>query len=330
MSASPLRILVLLLAFAPSATAETLVEGIAAQVGNDIILASEVLEISAPVEERMRQAGAPAAEVALVRGQALDRLIEGRLLSSVVERLELSAGREEVDNAIAAIADGNGLTVDQLLDSIASHGLSVEEYRSKIQDEIERSKVVGAMVRSRVKVTDAEVRAAYDERFGNQRSGGEEIHLRHILVMTKEEGPTKRSAAEACAIANEGLVELDAQRTSFEMLAQQISDQNPETGGDLGWIHRDDLAAWMSTTVIDLEPGDISVVVEMPFGCNILQVVDRREFTPIDFETAAPELSNMIYQQKTEVEYTKWLDVLRGQTYIERKGVFAASNRLGG
>ena len=37
-----------------------LVEGIAAQVGNQIVLASEVFEMSAPIEERMKKAGASA------------------------------------------------------------------------------------------------------------------------------------------------------------------------------------------------------------------------------------------------------------------------------
>ena len=93
---------------------ERLVESVAAQVGNEIVLQSEVMELAAPIEERMRQAGAPEAEIAMVRRQALERLIETKLLSSVVERLELSASREEVDEAIAAIAGENGLSVEQL------------------------------------------------------------------------------------------------------------------------------------------------------------------------------------------------------------------------
>jgi hypothetical protein len=43
----------------PAAAAERLVEGIAAQVGGEIILVSEVMEMAGPVEERMRAAGAP-------------------------------------------------------------------------------------------------------------------------------------------------------------------------------------------------------------------------------------------------------------------------------
>lgn len=315
-------------AIAAPAGTERLIEGVAAQVGNQIILVSEVFEMSAPIEERMRAAGAPESEVAMVRREALERLIEGQLLSSVVERLELSADREEIDSAIAAIAQENGLSLDQLLQSIQSHGLAIDEYREKIRGEIERSNVVNAMVRSRVQISDEEVRAFYDERFGSQREGGEELQIRHILVLA--DGPQKRSPAEACRLAREAREQVTAGETGFSEIAARVSDMNPEQGGDLGWMHAGDLAGWMSDAIRTLQPGEISPVIEMPFGCNVLQLVDRREFEPIAFSQAESQIRNAIFQQKTEIEYTKWLDVLRAQTYIERKGAFASTGGLGG
>lgn len=306
----------------PARAAELLIEGIAAQVGNDIVLASEVLEFSAPIEERMRQAGSPPGEIAAMRRDALERLIETKLLSSVVERLELAADREEVDAAIAAIAEDNGLTIEQLLTSVTSHGLTLEEYRGKIRDEIERSKVVNAMVRSRVQLEGEEVRALYEERFGDQRDGGTEVYVRHLLVLP--DGRSASSADQACDVAAAARVEISGGETDFPSVARRVSDLNPERGGDLGWIHRADLAAWMSDIIESMQPGQLSEVIRMPFGCNLLELVDRREFQPISFEQAEPQLRNYLFQQKTEIEYTKWLDVLREQTFIERKGAFGS------
>ena len=306
----------------PARAAELLIEGIAAQVGNDIVLASEVLEFSAPIEERMRQAGSPPGEIAAMRRDALERLIETKLLSSVVERLELAADREEVDAAIAAIAEDNGLTIEQLLTSVTSHGLTLEEYRGKIRDEIERSKVVNAMVRSRVQLDGEEVRALYEERFGDQRDGGTEVYVRHLLVLP--DGRSASSADQACDVAAAARVEISGGETDFPSVARRVSDLNPERGGDLGWIHRADLAAWMSDIIESMQPGQLSEVIRLPFGCNLLELVDRREFQPISFEQAEPQLRNYLFQQKTEIEYTKWLDVLREQTFIERKGAFGS------
>jgi peptidyl-prolyl cis-trans isomerase SurA len=302
---------------------EKLVESVAAQVGNEIVLQSEVMELAAPIEERMRQAGAPEAEIAMVRRQALERLIETKLLSSVVERLELSASREEVDEAIAAIAGENGLSVEQLLASVASHGLAIDEYREKIRGEIERSKVIGAMVRSRVQIEEEEIRALYEEQFSDQRSGGEEVYVRHLVVLT-EGGFEPRSLDAACDLARAARARIESGEVDFTQVAQRLSDMNAQRGGDLGWMHREELAPWMAQRVDAMQPGDLSAVIEMPFGCNLLELVDRREFRPVTFADAEPQLRSILYQRKTESEYVKWLDVLREQTFIERKGAFAA------
>jgi peptidyl-prolyl cis-trans isomerase SurA len=303
----------------PARAAETLVEGIAAQVGNDIVLVSEVMEIARPVEERMREAGAPESEVQKVRRDALDRLIEGKLLTSVVERLELGAEREEIDSAVAAIAEDNGLTTEELYKSIQSHGLSVDEYRKKIQGEIERSKVVNAMVRSRVEVTQDELQALYDERFSKQPTGGEEVYLRHIVV--RNSGGAAASSAEACTRIATARTEVES-GIDFQEVARRTTEMNPEREGDLGWIHDSELASWMDSAIEGLSPGQMTPPIEMPFGCNLLELVDRRPFKAVTFEEAQPQLRNLLFQQKTEAEYVKWIDVLRKQTHIERKGSF--------
>lgn len=309
-----------LLATVPSAAEERLVEGIAAQVGGEIILVSEVMEMAGPVEERMRAAGAPEQEVARLRTDALERLIEGKLLMSVVDRLELGAEREEIDNAISAIAEDNGITQQELIDSISSHGLGIDEYRNKIKGEIERSKVVNAMVRSRVQIRDDEVKELFDEQFADQPTGGEEVYLRHIVVTPK--GSKAATNAEACALVGEARSRIEAGELEFGAVAQRVTDMNPERAGELGWIHRKDLAAWMSDRIESMEPGELSQVIEMPFGCNLLQFVDRREYQNVSYEAAEPQLRNVLFQRKTEEEYIKWLDLLRGQTHIERKGPF--------
>ncbi len=314
--------ILLLSSATPADAAEAHVEGIAAQVGNDIVLLSEVIEVSSPIEKRMREAGAPDAEIQKVRGEALERLIEGKLLSSVVERLELTAEPEEIDAAVAAIAEDNGITTEELYRSIQSHGLSVEEYRKKIQGEIERSKVVNAMVRSRVEVTQEELRTLYNERYSKQPSGGEEVYIRHIVV--RNGGPTATTNAEACVRIELARTEIVSGHADFEAVAKRFTEMNPEREGDLGWIHSSELASWMASAIANLKPGELTPAIEMPFGCNLLELVDRRPFKPVTFEEAQPQLRNLLFQQKTEAEYVKWIDVLRQQTHVEKKGSFAS------
>jgi peptidyl-prolyl cis-trans isomerase SurA len=318
--------LLALLACSPALAREQLLDGVAAQVGNSVVLHSEVIELSGPVEQRLRDAGRPDSEIMRIRSDALQRLIEARLMEEVVRRLELGVTDAEVDAAIASIAQDNGLTVEQLTQSVTSHGLTLDEYRGKIKSEIERSKVLNALVRSQVHVEPEEVKALYEERYGRQRSGGQEIHVRHLVVLIRE---GVRDEEAACKLVADARAEIMRGNAGFQQKAREISDANAQRGGDMGWIHLEDVAGWMAPVITDLGDGGISEVIANRFGCNLLQVVERRGFEAITLEEATPALSNELMMQKTEAEYVKWVDTIRTQTYIELKGRYAEASRVG-
>ena len=316
---------IVLLQSANLSAEEILVDGIAAQVGDQLVLASEIEEIARPVIERMRAAGVPEDQILQMRKDALERLIESRLIDVVVQQLELGASKSEVDDAIASIARDTGLSLGQLAESVAGYGMAFEDYRLKIKSEIERDKVLNSMVRSKVQVPDSEIVALYEKRFGNQPGGGEEVHLRHIMVGF--DANSVMSGDSACRRVTTAREQIVSGQKSFEEVAQEISDANPENGGELGWIHLDDLAGWMASDLLNMNQANpISRVIDMPFGCNLLELVERRTFRPVMIEDARPQLERELFRTKTGEEYTRWVNALRERTFIERKGIYAASS----
>lgn len=305
----------------PSEATEMLVDGIAAQVGHRYVLVSEVESLARPVAERMRTAGAPASEIFKMRNEALGRLIEEKLIEGVVARLEMEASQQEIDNTIRGIAADNGLTVDQLKASVESHGLTMAEYRSKLKGELERSRVLNALVRSRIRIEADELELAYLERYGDQRQGGEQVNVRHIMVGAGE--GTGRDERTACQIAQDAADQIRAGKVEFGEMARRTTEMNPEQAGELGWYHTDEIAPWMSTTVAAMEEGDVSDAIPMPFGCNVIQLAGRRTYSPVSLQQAEPQLREEISRHKMEKEYMTWLETVRKQTYIARKGIFA-------
>lgn len=305
---------------------EVVVDGIAAQVGSDIVLVSEVMGLAGPVEERMREAGAEEVEIVKLRAEILDRLIERKLVQQVVRRAELEATNAEVDAAIAGIAQENGITVEEVVTSVEAQGLSFSQYKERIRGEIEQMKVINGMVRSRVRVDEGEVRALYDQKYGEQPEGGEEVRLRHILL-TFPEGAKAADRRSVCGRVSGALARIRAGE-SFETVAGELSEVNPELGGEVGWLHLGSVAAWMSPVKEMNRPGQVSEVIETPFGCNILQMVERREWEPIRYDEAKDALWSQLYEQRTGDEYVEFIEKLRAQTYIERKGLFADAARL--
>src|SRR5262249_57017479 len=92
----------------------------------------------------------------------------------------LEVGDSDVDNAIEGIAKDNGLSLDQLRASLTAHGVRWDEYRERIKSEIERQKVINAMVGSQITVDESELHAAYPELYADQPPGGQEAHINPI------------------------------------------------------------------------------------------------------------------------------------------------------
>jgi len=318
--------LAIAIAASPANSAEQrTADGIAAQVGNEIVLVSEVMDRVAPMEARLREQNAPPIEIAKLRAAGLEKLIEARLIDQIVERGELYATDEEVTLTVESIATENGLTVEELYKSVQAQGLSLQEYRDEIKKGIEHQKVIRGAVASKITVDEAEVRSLYAERFSDQPTSGEIVHLRQILLTFGAVAPEDK--ASVCKAVHQAKRRINAGE-AFEKIAAEISEVAPAEGGDIGWLHTDSVASWMTALIDPISDGETSDVVELPFGCSLLKLVERRQFEPVSFDDAETELSVEIYQRHLEREFRKWMEKLREQTYIERKGAYASMTSL--
>jgi len=302
------------------ASAEQLSDGIAAQVGSDIVLLSEVMEVAAPTAARARAAGAGPAELRELHEDVLDQMIERALIRQVVKRAEIGASDAEVDEAIAGIARENGITPEQIQQSVEAQGMPYGLYRERIRGEIEHARVLNDVVAARVRVSDEELRTLYDEQLAKTPEGGEELDLRLIVVTRENDEPEAKAAACAAVAAARARI---VAGEPFEAVAREVSESNPEQGGAQGWVHESQLARWMRPAVEGLQPGGLSERVESDFGCGLVKVEDRRAFVPLGFEQAKPRLHQRVAEQRMAEEYKKFIEKLRSQTYIEKKGVFA-------
>ena len=314
---------VALLAASTASPDEILVDGIAALVGEDVVLFSEVIAMVAEGEQQMRAGGVGEEQIAMLRAQGLERMIEDKLIRAEVKRMELYTSDEEIDETIAMIARDNGLTPEQLEESVRAKNMDFEDYREQIKEKIEHQRVLQVALVPRIEIEETAVRRLYDQRFKDQPDGGNQVHLRHLLVPV---GPGKDVDA-ACAEVSTAAERIAAGET-FESVASEVSVAAPEQGGDIGWLHASSLAGWMAELVAKLEPGEVSPVNRQPFGCNLLKLVERRAFEKTSYETAMPQLYREIQQMMMESEYVAWMEELRTHIFIQRYGYFADAAKL--
>jgi peptidyl-prolyl cis-trans isomerase SurA len=205
--------------------------------------------------------------------------------------------------------------------TIEAQGLSWDAYRARLGEEIVQQKVVSGMVRSRVTVDDKEVEETYQKRFGNQPTTGEEVHLEHIAVGSRDDKPASKKAA--CDRVRAALSRVRAGQ-DFLAVAGEVSEGSP----DLGWVHWNTLAPWMQEAIDRMQPGQVTDVLELPVGCAVLRLVGRREVQPVSYEEAKEKVRMALFEEKFQKEYEAFLERLRKQTYVERKGAFADTGQV--
>lgn len=302
-----------------AARAERLVDGIAAQVGSQVVLISEVREAAAPTELRARAQGATDEDIRELYFDVLEEMIERALIRQVVQRAEIGATDAEVDQAIADIARENQLSLDALRASVEAQGMPYGLYRERIRGEIEHARVINDLVASKARVEEKELRELYDREIAKQPQGGDELFLRVLVLTPRGEEPGAREVA--CA-------ELDAVRARvaagepFEAVARALTETSPEAKGSQAWVHESEVASWMRATVETLPEGAVSGRVDTEFGCGMVQLAEKRSFVPKTYEQAREALYRRVFDERLAAEYKKLIDKLRAQTYVERKGVF--------
>ncbi|HEX6924389.1 MAG TPA: peptidylprolyl isomerase [Longimicrobiaceae bacterium] len=105
---------------------------------------------------------------------------------------------------------------------------------------------------------------------------GVEVRARHILLRPPPEAtPEQRDSVRALA---ESLRQRAQQGEDFAELARQYSqDGSAQRGGDLDYFGRGRMVAPFEEAAFALQPGEISEVVETPFGYHVIKVEDRRQ-----------------------------------------------------
>jgi peptidyl-prolyl cis-trans isomerase SurA len=261
-----------LLAGSFSAFAQQPLDRIAAVVDEDIILQSELDRAVANIRGQYagREAQLPPADV--LQRQVLERLILIRLQSSRAASTGMRISDEEVDNAVANIANQNKLTVDQLRAQLLKDGLSYGDFRNSLRDEIVVQRLRQRFAQGRISVSDAEVDAA----LAAQAGGSTQYRLAHILVALPEGATAEQITTGQRKIEGiKGL--LDRSEMEFSAAAVRYSDSpNALEGGNLGWRALDQIPTSFSGTIRSMQIGQVIGPIRGPSGFQLIRLEETR------------------------------------------------------
>ncbi len=153
-----------------------------------------------------------------------------------------------------------------------------------------------------------------NKRGGNGPASITQTRARHILVKVNEVVSESEARRKLEAVRERIVNGLD-----FAEQARLYSqDGSASKGGDLGWLSPGDTVPEFERAMDELKTGELSPVVQSPFGMHLIQVQERRE-RDVSAERQRAVARQAIRERKLDEAYQDWLRQLRDRTYIENR-----------
>jgi parvulin-like peptidyl-prolyl isomerase len=266
--------------------------------------------------------------VTTFKKMALQNLILNSLVKQEADKLKIAVTEAELGEAYNMHVSQLG-GEKSLNEQLSKIGLSRDDFKSELRDQLLRDKLITAISGNKAEVTEEQARAYYEKNPG-QFDRPEEVRARHILVSADPvqiqndarqlnknasdqeiDKQIKATIAEKRKKAEQLYTEVKAKPNKFEDIAKKSSDDKGSAvnGGDLGYFSYDLMVPPFSEAAFKTKPGQIhEKIVESPFGFHIIQVVDRRAPETRKFEDVKTQIVTYLKNQRKNQLMEAWLE----------------------
>ena len=132
----------------------------------------------------------------------------------------------------------------------------------------------------------------------------ERVRLRQILVEDRE---TVQRALE----------ELRAGEDFGEVARRYSRDSAGKTGGVQGELSRDELPAMFADTIFELEPGEVSDIVEAEYGLHLFQVMERLPAEVLSLELVDEEIRRRLRERAADARLDRLVKEARNRYPVQ-------------
>jgi peptidyl-prolyl cis-trans isomerase SurA len=301
-----MRLLLLVVCLSSLAVRAELVDRVAAVVNSDIIALSEVEARAAPELARLRGEPDPVRRGelrALLIKRILDGLIGEKLMDAQVRDLNIDVSEAEIDLGVDDVKRQNNVEGAQFEQLLAQEGYTIPAFRTFMKKHLSKLKLVNLKVRSKVKVTDEDLKAEY-AKLSRDETQDFEVRARHVLVQVQPKA-TPEQVEQARLKAEQLMAEAKKPGVDFAALAKAKSEgPSASDGGDLGFFKRGVMVAEFDKVAFGLPIGGISEPVRTKFGWHVIKVEERRSAPARPYE----EVRDMLRDRLTRVQLEKYTD----------------------
>jgi peptidyl-prolyl cis-trans isomerase C len=217
----------------------------------------------------------------------IERLVNTRLLMMFLARQQLPVSPEKIDTAVEEMKQNLKREGQDLATALVQNGISMDSIRKQLEDRLRWAEYL------KKNATEATLRKYVSDH--RDLFGGTQIRASHILIRVEPDAPAadKEKAKQKLLQVKK---DIEGGTITFAAAANKFSQDEANSGGAGGDLDYFTLTSGYVEEFTDvafkLKKGVISDPVETPFGYHLIQVTDRKEGKPVDFE------QNKIYIQQ--------------------------------
>lgn len=236
--------------------------------------------------------------------------------SLIQDRLILSAfpvSDAEVEQEIQAIQASNRIDRNKLKAALHQQGFAFEDYFELIRSSTAKRNLIDRDIRTKVSISDSEVKALFESKFG-AKSGGAFSHQVRLLALARSSFKSEAALRETAERARAALLSGD----SFQEVVARYGDESArESGGDLGTLTEDQMSPPIRSAIKGLKPGSYSAIFGDPKSrLMILQLVSSTQGEDPRFQKAKDELRNQLAASEYQHQIQLWLARQRQVAFI--------------
>jgi peptidyl-prolyl cis-trans isomerase C len=284
-----------------------------ARVNGDPITKEELERAVRNVEARARRP-VPIEERDRVYRGILDELIAVKLVMQEAKARNMTVTDQEIDIRLGQIRE-RFPTEEAFQEQLKARQMTLADLKTETRSEILVNKTVQAEVAPKVTVQKQELDDFYKAN-PDQFKEPDRIRASHILfAVDSSAAPEAKKAARTEA---EGVLKRAHAGEDFAALARQYSkDSSAQNGGDLNYFPQGKMVPAFDKAAFALKPGEISDIVETPFGYHIIKVTDRRPARTVPLSEVSDKLGAFLRQRKQQELAQGFLQSLRTKYKVE-------------
>jgi peptidyl-prolyl cis-trans isomerase SurA len=303
----------------PTPTAITsngsVVEDVVARVNDQIITRSEYEAAEEQLLHEAQQQNISQAEFDDRLRDLLRDMVDEQLLLSKGKELGITGDAETMRQLDDIRKRNNIASMEDLEKAAATQGVSFEDYKRGIRDQVIRQQVVRDEVGRRLNMTHLEETAYYDKHKA-EFALPEQVHLSEILVPTVE-NPTEAQIAAAQAKADALAAKLAAGAKFSDLAKTSSGGPTAAAGGDLGDFKRGALGDVLEKATFSLPAGSNTAPIRTRQGFVILHVDSHQAAGVPPLSAVEDQVQQAMYFDELQPALRTYLTKARDDAYLE-------------